>query len=116
MPSKNKDIHQSIDNLKPKSRGGLCSISEGIATMFLKDAIKKGHGLEIPSLGIKTEGYRSKQMKFNVRIEDEKHVENHKRLTLSQALSVIADGMIWGTVTVREADNQNDTQEEIEQE
>jgi hypothetical protein len=35
-------------------RKALESISGSIAAMFLKDAIKKGYGLEIPSLGIKT--------------------------------------------------------------
>jgi hypothetical protein len=49
-------------------------------------------------------------MRFNVRIEDEKHVENHTHLTLSQALSVIADGMLWGVVTIRKSDKQ-DTEE-----
>jgi hypothetical protein len=29
--------------------------------MFLRDAIKKGYGMEIPSLGIKIEGTKEKQ-------------------------------------------------------
>lgn len=54
-------------------------------------------------------------MKFNVRIEDEEQGENHAHLTLSQALSVIADGTLWGNVTIRKSDEQVGSQEEIEQ-
>lgn len=34
----------------------LLAVSSSLAAMFLKDAIKKGYGMEIPSLGIKIEG------------------------------------------------------------
>lgn len=33
----------------------LLAVSGSLAAMFLKDAIKKGYGMEIPSLGIKIE-------------------------------------------------------------
>ena len=54
-------------------------------------------------------------MKFNVRIEDEKHGENHINLSLSQALNIIADGMLWGIVTIRKSDDQEDVEEKVEQ-
>lgn len=53
-------------------------------------------------------------MKFNVRIEDEVHGENHTHLTLSQALGMAADGMMWGTVTIKKSDEQVETEEKID--
>ena len=41
-------------------KNALTSISGSIAAMFLKDAIKKGYGMEIPSLGIKIKGTKEK--------------------------------------------------------
>jgi hypothetical protein len=56
MSDKNEGIQQNTNNLKPQLRGGLCSISGSIAAMFLKNAIRKGYGLSIPSLGIEIKG------------------------------------------------------------
>jgi hypothetical protein len=56
MTDETKGIQQNMDNLKPRQRGGLCSISYSLAAMFLREAIEKGYGIEIPSLGIKIEG------------------------------------------------------------
>jgi hypothetical protein len=47
---------KKIEKIERKRDAILTSISEGIAAMFLRDAIRKGYGIEIPSLGIKIEG------------------------------------------------------------
>lgn len=49
-----KKVKNKTSILFPKN--ALTSVSSGIAAMFLKDAIGKGYGMEIPSLGIKIEG------------------------------------------------------------
>lgn len=65
-------------------RRGLSSISDSLAAMFLRDAIKKGCGMEIPSLGIKIEG-AIKMKRFSLqRLEDETGVSG---------VGVVAEGI-----------------------
>jgi acyl carrier protein len=56
MTSDENEIQQNTDNSNLQSRGGLSSISDSLAAMFLQRALEKGYGIEIPSLGIKIEG------------------------------------------------------------
>jgi hypothetical protein len=45
-----------MSEIQNDEKNALLSISYSIASMFLKRAIEKGYGIEIPSLGIKIDG------------------------------------------------------------